>query len=241
MAKKTRKSSKSKSSSNDWLKTGLDADQLTKELKKSGGSADPEILFLRDGSIAKISIVSRPKNWVTFMQHYIGQKAGYKICGGEGCVYCDDGLGSSQRTMIGVYVDELFESGNDQYKARKTKNAGYKFMVLNKETTEDFLRRAKRRRGRLDDYPYAIERIGGGTDTKYDIERGDKRIKSSVIKGWDKNIEKKLISMKRREDDTDDDDDDDTSNGADSDFDYKDEKPSRRRKSKTRRRRSSRR
>ncbi len=240
MAKKTRKRSKGKSSSTNWLKTGLDADQLQKELKKSGGSADPEILFLRDGSIAEISVVSRPKNWVTFMQHYIGQKAGYKICGGEGCVYCDDGLGSSQRTMIGVFVNELFEAGNDQYKARKTKNGGYKYFILNKETTEDFLRRAKRRRGRLDDYPYTIERIGGGTDTKYDIERGDKRIKSSILKGWDKNIEKKLIKMKRREDETDDDDEDSSSDKMDSDFDYKDEKKSRRRRRKSSRRSRSR-
>ncbi len=208
MATKTRVRRRGKSKKNrsnggdDFFKTGMDTDDLRAELKKSGGGGDPELLILRDGDQAEISIVTSPREWGTYRQHYLGQEAGYRLCSGEGCIYCDDGLGASQRTMMGVYVHSLYQAERGDYKARKTRNMGYKFLPLNKETTEGLLRRAARRGNTLSDRRYVIERHGGGTDTKYDIDRTEEKTKRKIVSGWTLSVPKKLRRMKREEDES---------------------------------------
>lgn len=230
MVKKSKKTRGSKKGKGDFFRTGMDADDLRKELKKSGGSSDPDLLFLYDGDQVQLTVVNDPKEWGTYRQHYLGRQVGYRLCSGEGCQYCDDGDRASQRTMIGVYVHSLYQAGRGDYKARRIKDMGYKFFPMNKETTEGLLRRAARRGGKLNDRILIVERQGEGTDTKYDVERTEESPKKRIVRGWDMDVSKKLRSMMRKE--SEEGNEKKKGSSRDEDYDYDDDAPLRRKKSK---------
>lgn len=226
MALKSKKKEKSSKKGSRFV-TGLDLNDLKKQLASSGGggNADPEMIYLRGGDIIKVTFVAPIKKWVTFKQHYVGKNAGYRICEGEGCQWCDDGIFASQRTLIGIYVHEHYQAARGQFSAKTTKKVGYRYMVISKDTCESLLTRAKRRNGKLNDYIYIIERDGDDTNTKYDIERDDSKTSEKILKGWPKmDIMGKMEELAEREskravkddDDYDEDEDED-------DFDFEDD------------------
>ena len=167
------------------FKTGQSASKLQKSLREGGGgTADPEMIMIFDGDQIMVTFAGGVKDWTEFYQHYLQDKRKNVICSGDGCPYCDVGINRSKRNIIPVYVHTQYKAGNKGYKAQRLNNVGYRFMILNKETSEALLKKHKLR-GRKFDRKYIIERTGSGLDTKFDIERDDERPKKSVVKGWD--------------------------------------------------------
>lgn len=182
------------------FQTGLGLEDLKKTLEAGAGGGDPEMLYLRDGDQVKVTFVSQVKEWVTFNQHYVGKQVGYRICGGDGCAFCDDGIFASKRTLIGVYVHELYQSARKDFKAKVTKNMGYRYFTCNKDTIESLAIKASRRAGKLDDFVYIIERRGDDTTTKYDIERDTDKTSPKILRGWkNMDIVGKLEQMFKKE------------------------------------------
>lgn len=185
---KTTKKKSSKSNENQGFVVGLSVEELKKELKKGGGGGgrDPEIIDLYDGDQVTVSIVTKPEEWLTFYQHYdrngqIGDRGKYHFCSGDGCEGCDAGITRSKKTLVGVYAHRHYKAPNKDYPEKTFKDVGYRFLQMNKNTTETLLRIFERRRGKLDRL-LTIERIGSDTDTKYDIEPQDNYVKASILK-----------------------------------------------------------
>lgn len=247
MALKKKSKKTSSKPSNDGLVTGLGIDDLKKQLASGGGggNVDPEMIFLYDGDIIKVVFVAPIKKWVTYKQHYVGKSGkggGYRICQGEGCQYCDDGLYASQRTMIGVYVMEHYQAKRKDFPAKVTKKVGYRYIVTSKDTTDTLLARAARRNGRLDDSLYIIERRGDDTNTKYDVERTGDKPNSKILSGWSEmDILEKVRGLRRKEQDmaAPEDDDDDEDFDYESDFDEDEDDLPRKKKSKSSTKKSS--
>jgi hypothetical protein len=252
MALKTKKRSKrsgsnGKSEFSGAFQTGMSASDLKKELDSKSNRFDPERLMLYDQDSALVAFVTKPEEWTAFGQHFIqgkGSAAGYRVCTGDGCVLCDEGISRSDRVMIGVHVVELYQAARGDYKAKRTKNMGNKYFVCNKELNAELLMRAQRRGGRLNDVFYTIMRSGDGTDTKYILERESKKVPSSLVRGWKGSTLEKLQTMAREEAATvgtrrrrrSQDDDDDY---EDEDFDYDEEDDDEEEFATSRRRRSS--
>lgn len=212
MAKKTKKKSSA------GVLTGFDLRDLERELKNSGkGSGDRDSLFIPDGGLAEVSFVSQPNEWVRFHEAWDGKS--YYIVEGE---MDDDGRKPSVRLLVAVYVNRIQFPATSKYEARKEKDLGYRFIKLNAETAEHLLKILKRR-GKLTDITYEIERDGEGTRTKYHIQRGEHKIKKDHLAGWKgkpgegkgnlilakyKQMLKEQNSKGKDDDDDDDDDDD---------------------------------
>ncbi len=208
------KKEKSKKSSS---LTGFSIGDLEKELKNaSKGSGDRDMLFIPDGGMAEISFVSRPEEWVRFHEAWDGKS--YYIVEGD---MDDDGRKPSVRLLVAVYVNKIQFPGTAQYEARREKDLGYRFFKFNAETAE-YLLKILKRRGKLTDITYELERDGSSTKTKYHLQRGEHKVKKEHINGWKgkpgegkenlilakyRNLLKEQNSKDRGDDDDDDDDD----------------------------------
>ncbi len=212
---RTKKSSKKKSSGPN-IRTGMSAKRLQKELKKTGGGGDPELLFLGDGDQALISFPTETEDWATYDRVYLGQGTGYQFYNPD--VHVDKN--PSQVTMAPVYVHRRYRAERKDFKALTEKNLGIRFLILNKETAEGFLRRAVRRNDTVRDRQWILERFGGGTDTKYEIERGDHKPPREVRatwRGYPKSAYEKIEEMWAAEQD----DGDSSNNDDEDDFDIR--------------------
>jgi hypothetical protein len=129
-------------------------------LQKDAQQRSSKEIRFKDKEAVTIRFLEEPEKWHRFDEHYInGDGGGFVPCIGDGCPLDNDPNSRATRRWLANVVDV----GSGEVRLLK----------MTRALVETFVLKYQRAKGTLKKRNYTITRLGGGTDTKYDVENED--------------------------------------------------------------------
>jgi hypothetical protein len=152
-----------------WASKGWDA---AEEQAKSSTNYTRDF-FLKDGDEATIRVLdAEPFN---IRDHYVKAKKGWFTCAGDDCPLCEQGNKATNHFVFNVldtreWTDKKGETHSDEVKIWRV---GIRLLRLLGKKTAKY--------GPINTYDITVSRLGGGTNTTYDIDVEAKTLDTEAV------------------------------------------------------------